>query len=240
MNNNDILFAALVGTKLMSIKERLVYVENGIDKNVLPSINFLPIRSAKNNVVQSDENDLKYEVWKEPTAVNPEKQFFPLGLSYKQKDGTFSEPWYLPFEPMITIEGRNTLTRKSVSKTTEVSIPLFGANVDIAEHRLPLGYTRGTVKERLSPDDYVISVTGILFGKALIGNREDCFPVADFEKLRNILESKSEVQVFSFPLEKLGINYIAIEGFSFPFTKGENTQAYHFTAYSDTPNTLNF
>ena len=39
--------------------------------------------------------------------------------------------------------------------------------------------------------------------------------------------------VYCEPLQLLGINRIVIEEMSFPFTKGENVQAYEISALSD-------
>ena len=41
------------------------------------------------------------------------------------------------------------------------------------------------------------------------------------------------LKVYSPPLELLGINRIVIESFSFPFSKGEDVQAYEIKAFSD-------
>ncbi len=59
------------------------------------------------------------------------------------------------------------------------------------------------------------------------------FPREDFQQLKNILTTANVVEVQSPPLEMLGINRIAIESFDFPFTKGENVQAYEIKAVSD-------
>ena len=53
------------------------------------------------------------------------------------------------------------------------------------------------------------------------------------QKLKEVLTHAKQVKVNCAPLELLGINDIVIDDFSFPFTKGENVQAYEIKACSD-------
>ena len=210
MTNQDILFASLVGSKVLKVVPALREVNNEMMKRVLPPIPFLPIQNTEN--VKQIENTISYDVWKADTPLVEEKQFFPLSFSI---DG---DTWFLlPYEPNVSVNGKNTLIRRNVAKWN-------------AEHSKNL---KGSIKERWSQDDYEIMITGALYGSELLGKPEDCFPVRDFEKLKEYLTHSKEVYVSCFPLEKLGINKIAIEDFSFPFTKGENVQAYSIKAYSD-------
>ena len=113
--------------------------------------------------------------------------------------------WTLPVEPMVTVSGKNVITKKQVSK----------------------GRVRGTIKERWTQDDYEISIEGILMdfdGKA--------YPTADVKKLREFCESAS-VEVSSPIFEIFSIDRMVIESYTFPFTSGPANQAYSISAVSD-------
>lgn len=210
MTNQDLLFASLVGSKVLTIVPALQKVNTEMMKHVLPPIPFLPIKNIEN--VKEIPNTISYDVWKADAPKTEESQFFPLKFSV---DG---QTWFLlPFEPLININGKNILIRRNVAKWNAE----FSKNL------------KGSIKERWSQDDYEITITGALYGTELIGKPEDCFPVRDFEKLKEFMTHSKEIYVSCFPLEKLGINKIAIEDFSWPFTKGENVQAYSIKAYSD-------
>ena len=70
-------------------------------------------------------------------------------------------------------------------------------------------------------------------GALIRGSYEDCYPRADFEKLKKAITNSKEIWINCPPLELLGINKIVIDEFSYPFTKGENVQAYEIKACSD-------
>jgi hypothetical protein len=65
------------------------------------------------------------------------------------------------------------------------------------------------------------------------GRPEDCYPDKQMTDLFEFLKHTKEIFVYSHPLERLGITRIVIEDYSFPFTKGENVQAYEINALSD-------
>lgn len=179
-----------------------------------------PILPRSSSAVQQNEIKEDYSVEEslnENKRAKEGQQFFPLTLSV---DG--SKEFTLPYEPLISIEGKNNIVKRSVLKYNEQ----FSGN------------TFGTVKERWSMDDYKITITGALFGASEIGTYESTYPRDDFERLKNFLLQGKEIKVMSLPFELLGINYIAIEDFSFPFTKGENVQAYEIKAISDVPMNL--
>lgn len=115
------------------------------------------------------------------------------------------EWWLLPFEPVITINGRNVISRKQVAK----------------------GKVRGSIKERWSQDDYQISISGILMNPTGTG-----YPDEDVKALRRLCEA-AKVQVMSPIFEVFSIDRIVIESFEFPFTSGPNNQAYTISAASD-------
>lgn len=155
----------------------------------------------------------------EVDSIPENKQYFPLSFSFAE-NGT---KWTFPFEPMISISGGNTIKNSNVSKH----------GLDKKGNQLA-----GTTKTRLYRKDYEITITGTLMGKQLQGKYEDCFPKKQMTDLFKYLIHSGSLFVYSHPLEILGINHIVIEDYSFPFTKGENMQAYEIKALSDYPYSL--
>lgn len=209
-NQTDILFSSLVGSKVTESMPRFNAIQNELAKRVLPPIPFLPVKNADEiDVVNSSYNA---DLWKADPPTPEEKQFFPF--TFKGSDGV---KYLLPYEPMITISGKNTIVRRNVAKMKTNKGSLLG----------------GSIKERWTQADYEITITGVLIGSILTGSVDDCYPLKDFRKLRDFMVTPENIEVESDPLQLLGINRIVIEDFSFPFTKGENVQAYEIKAYSD-------
>jgi hypothetical protein len=211
MGNTDILFASLVGSKIVEMVPRLTAVQNELMKHVLPPLPFLPFRNSEGITQVTPEEYLN--LWEADKPLSKEQQFFPLSLSIDQGATYFR----LPYEPLISISGKNVITKRRVAKWTEDKKDQL----------------TGTIKERWSQDDYEITITGVLMGALLKGKYEDCYPKDDFAKLKKVLTNSKEIWVSCPPLELLGINKIVIDDFSFPFTKGENVQAYEIKACSD-------
>ncbi|SHL81477.1 DUF6046 domain-containing protein [Flavobacterium chilense] len=200
MNNKDLVFSALMGSKSFKTVERLSIVQNDLTVKGLPNIPFL---STKQEVDRIPEN----------------QQYFPLSFSFTST-GT---KWLFPFEPIINITGGNEITKSNVSKH----------GVDKKGHAYA-----GTMKTRSYVKDYEITITGVLIGKQLTGKPEDCFPRTQMKELFEYLIFSGHIYVYSHVLELMGINQIVIVDYSFPFTKGENVQAYEIKALSDFPVSL--
>lgn len=210
LSNTDILFASLVGSKIVEQIPRFTAVQNELMKHVLPPIPFLPL---KNEVgIARTNGSLEADLWTADAPRPANEQFFPLTFQLPTR-----ERFLLPYEPMVTINGKNTIVRRHVAKAK----PKTGGEVG------------GSIKERWTQGDYEITITGVLMGSLLTGDVSGCFPKEDFEKLRQVMTAPASLQVFCPPLELLGIHRLVIEDFSFPFTKGENVQAYEIKAYSD-------
>lgn len=124
---------------------------------------------------------------------------FPLEL---QMDG--GQWWKLPFEPLITVKGKNIITKKQVSK----------------------GSVRGTIKERWSQDDYSVSIQGLLMGP------DGKYPSSDVLTLRRHCEA-AKLKVKCPLFECFSINQIVVESFDFPATTGLANQGYRISAVSD-------
>lgn len=206
------VIASLFGSKIIKQVPRFSHVENRLGKHVLPVFPYPQF--LRPDKIQKSSGDVEGEHWQANKPLPSEQQFFPLTMSV---DG--SDEFTLPYEPMINIQGKNNIIKRSVLKYNE-------------EYS---GNTYGTVKERWNTDDYKITITGVLFGENEVGAFEDTFPRADFARLKKFLLQGKAIKVTCPPLEILGIHYIVIEEFNFPFSKGENVQAYEIKALSDVP-----
>lgn len=131
---------------------------------------------------------------------------FPLQMKLSSDVDNSNNWWTLPLEPIITINGSNTLVRRKVSK----------------------GKNRGSIKENWNVNDYSISISGMLKG-----SDESSYPEEDVRKLRRIVEAQETVDVKCTLFDLFAIDQIAIESYDFPFTKSEENQGYSIQAYSD-------
>jgi len=208
-NEKSILFASLLGSKVAQQIPRFETVQNEIGKRVLPPISFLPFKNKPVKINEPEVNFNPGELWMADAPKSESEQFFPFTLIDE-----LGREFLLPYEPMLSISSKNNIVKRTVAKADDFKY-------------------QGTVKERWSRDDYEIKITGVLIGSILTGDVSQCYPKEDFEKLKNFLEGKSSWMVYCEPLQLLGINRIVIEEMSFPFTKGENVQAYEISALSD-------
>lgn len=209
-DNTDILFASLVGSRFGGDPKKFKLIQDELAKRVALPKPFLPFH------VPTFVYPVREEERQDNNRATPPRseaeQFFPL--TFKRGDG---DRFLLPYEPMVNISGGNKIVRRDIAKAKTKEGQLLG----------------GTVKERFTQRDYEITITGALHGSILTGNVEDCFPLADFEKLRDYMTAAQSLEILCEPLNVLKIFNIVIEDFSFPFTKGENVQAYEIKAYSD-------
>jgi hypothetical protein len=143
--------------------------------------------------------------WQEGKISRPQYIFLAL-------ENGAAEVFSFDPEPMISIESANNVIKRNVAKG---------------------GKVQGTIKERWSRDDYKITITGMLRGEKMIGCFEDCYPHAELSKLKRFMNAGESLIVYCELLEKFGINNIVIDSYSFPYTKGENLQAYEIQATSD-------
>lgn len=208
-NEKSILFASLLGSKVAQQIPRFETVQNEIGKRVLPPISFLPFKNKPVKINEPEVNFNPGELWMADAPKSESEQFFPFTLIDE-----LGREFLLPYEPMLSISSKNNIVKRTVAKADDFKY-------------------QGTVKERWSRDDYEIKITGVLIGSILTGDVSQCYPKEDFEKLKNFLEGKSSWMVYCEPLQLLGINRIVIEEMNFPFTKGENVQAYEISAVSD-------
>lgn len=223
--NQDILFASLMGVKNIGVYQRSQLVQNELSKHVLPNIPFLPLQKNDNsvkagedfsnsdykfgNMIVSGERKNTFLLNQADVETPEEQQFFPLSFSFTEG----GQKWLFPYEPMINISSGNNIVKRNVAKQ--------GNNLI------------GTVKERWSRKDFDIQVTGVLIGSIMKGSIDDCYPKKQLQELFEFLIYEKEFYIYSPPLEALGITKVVVEDYSFPFTKGENVQAYDIKLTSD-------
>lgn len=209
LDNQDLLFASLMGSRAVSLIQNVNILNGELRKHVLPVIPFLPLKND-NNVSNTPGKAINInDNWTTPNAVNEEEQFFPLSFSFKEN----SVRWVFPYEPMIDFGSGNNIVKRNVAKQGEKLI--------------------GTIKERWSRKDFDITVTGVLIGSIMRGKPEDCFPKDQFIKLFDFLKHSKELFIYCYPLELVGITKVVVEDYRFPFTKGENVQAFELKLTSD-------
>lgn len=209
LDNKDILFASLLGSRSVGLIQRSNIVQNELAKRVLPPIPFLPIKNeiGIDQVKSSDYSS--FQNWQQQENIPEGQQFFPLSFSFTEG----GQKWTFPYEPMINISSGNNIIKRNVAKQGDKLI--------------------GTIKERWSRKDFDITVTGVLIGSLMQGKVEDCFPKAQMIALFEYLKFNKEIYIYCEPLEILGITKVVVEDYSFPFTKGENVQAYDIKLTSD-------
>lgn len=208
LDNQTILFASLMGSRAVEQIQRLNVVNNQLDRAVLPVIPFIPVDKNETAIAQA-KYDQNFNTWAQEEIITEEKQFFPLSFSFTEGGQRFT----FPYEPMINISSGNNIVKRNVAKQNEKMI--------------------GTVKERWSRKDFEIQVTGVLIGSKMVGNPQTAFPKNQMIDLFEFLKHSKEIYVYCYPFSILGINRVVIEDYSFPFTKGENVQAYDIKLVSD-------
>lgn len=139
--------------------------------------------------------------------------YMSVGVVHSQMPMTLyamnsQERFLLPFEPMVSVSGKNVIARRKVAKAKE----------------------SGTIKERWSRDDYEVTIQGVLTSE----DRRK-YPSGYMRKLLDLFQQRQAVEVEQAVLAVFGIRYLAIESVSFPHTKGLENQNYEIKAYSDTP-----
>ena len=166
-----------------------------------------PFFSFLENVVRRSDNggyDLSVLSEKQIVEAAANANGVPMCLPlWMRLEG--EEWWQLPYEPIITVNGKNVIVKKQVAK----------------------GKVRGSIKERWSQDDYQVSISGIFINPDNTG-----YPDEDVKALKRLCEA-AKVQVMSPLLEIFSIDQLVIESYDFPFTSGPNNQAYQIAASSD-------
>lgn len=135
----------------------------------------------------------------------------PLWLRWEDEPDDFETGWWkLPFDPVISVSGGNSIVHTDVLRQDN-------------------GRTerRGTVKEVWSQQDYQIQIAGMFIGS------DGYFPFEDVRRLRDYCEARKVVLCSNDLLEAFGISRLTIESFDFAHTPGCENQQFAIKAYSD-------
>lgn len=208
LSNKDIIFASLMGSNAVGTVQRMSLVQNELQKHVLLKIPFLPFVNTE-IVTSSSKIDPQFSFNTAEAPTPEDQQYFPLSFSFSQ----YGAKWLFPYEPMINISSGNNIIKRNVAKQGDTLI--------------------GTIKERWNRKDFEITVTGFLMGSIQTGKVDDCFPKEQMRQLFEYLKYSKEFFINCEPLELMGINKVVVEDYIFPFTKGENVQAYELKLTSD-------
>ena len=207
ITDKDLVFASLMGVDKVGMYQRTQVVQDEMSKRYIPRIPFLPLQNKTK--INEQPRDAEFIINETEPPVPEDKQFFPLSFSFTDT----GQKWLFPYEPMLTISSGNNIVKRNVAKQGEKMI--------------------GTIKERWSRKDFDITVTGILMGQITTGLAEDTYPIDQMQKLMEFLTFAKQIFVYCLPLEKAGITRVVVEDYTFPFTKGENVQAYDLKLTSD-------
>lgn len=145
--------------------------------------------------------------WELRVLVRQNVLGFPMAMPLDIEVPGRKEMWTFPWEPLVTVKGKNVITRRRVAKSDR----------------------RGTVKEYWTQDDFEIDIQGMMMNYY----NEQIYPKDDIDILRRICEARKSLRVNCGLLRLFGIGQIVIEDFELPFTKGENAQGFVLKAYSD-------
>lgn len=203
LNDRDILLASMLGNKVMEQLPRFELVQNEIAKRPLPRINVFPLRQNSTTPESYSPSVIESKNWRHQNLTF---SFLPVKLT----DAVGS--YQFKIEPLISVKMKNEIIKRTPAKAKDFV---------------------GTIKEYWSQDDYQITMTGFLFGTNEKGSFQDCYPLEDVKILKRLFQSREGIAVENEFLLGLGITRIVIEELSFPFTVGENVQAFEISCISD-------
>lgn len=153
---------------------------------------------------------LSYDKAESLSEVEAMGNLWQCPLRMKFENESADRWWTLPYDPVVSVSGKNTVVRRNVLKNFS-----------------DRGARRGTVKELWSLDDYEINIAGVLMGN------DGALPESDLLKLRKYCEGRKPVEVECALFRVFNITRVAIESYELPFTKGNENQAYSLKCYSD-------
>src|SRR5690554_51238 len=153
LTDREILMASLLGSKIAAKMPEYTAVQNKMMKHPAIGLPFLPFKN-KQGITESlvgvdnqgvlvskhDTSPNEVKLWQADT-VKTEGQFLPL---YFRRAGTDDNFFQMPYEPLISVSGKNNIVKRSIAKSD--------------------GFV-GTVKEHWSQGDYEITITGALYGQ---------------------------------------------------------------------------
>ncbi len=131
----------------------------------------------------------------------------PQAVPLRIKLATESDYWLFPIEPLITIEGKNSIVKRNVAKKRDGG---------------------GTIKEYWTQDDWSINISGIFTTPDI-----EQIPKKYLDSLIKYCTAKEPLDVLCSALEPIQVTRIVIEDYSLPFTNGIQNQKFTIKAISD-------
>ena len=161
----------------------------------------------KNNHMSEVDSDEFDQIVPDIEFAN--EQGVRMACPLRVRFGEMKEYVLFPCEPMITVNGGNTIVTRNVKKG---SMRATGVN--------------GSVKERWTTNDYSISIDGLIQAK------DGKYPSKDVGLIRRMCEA-GYVEVLSPILEDFGVSRMVIESWDMPHTSGLENQNFSIKATSD-------
>jgi hypothetical protein len=186
-----------------------IYINNALGFDLPPY--FLQNKEVVQRVKENEIRRLNDIVPGVENNVRPEELLGTLHFDEVRirRDEEGEDWWTLPLDPVVSVTGKNNLVRRQVLKTDSTD-----------------NSRRGTVKELWSRDDYEVNIAGVLIGAGDL-------PEDGLRRLRGYLEARKILHIQSRLLGLFGIDRLAVEDWSLPFTKGMENQMYTIKGYSD-------
>lgn len=171
---------------------------------------FIPIKTTVvvkgSNAIEASA-ELKYKL--QNGLVENTNWIIPLTFdtfSYKDEGNTVTvDKFKLPIDPVISFRSKNIIKRRYVAKKKK----------------------RGSIKEYWSLDDWEISITGVIIEEDKT-TRENYI-----RQIRELCSVPCSIPIICELFNEMDIHNIAIEDYDFPFTPGEENQAFSLKCYSD-------
>jgi len=144
------------------------------------------------------------------SAVNPD-------LLHTSAMSLFGKP---VFSDVKLSAGGNEIILSHVILTVELKNTIIST---------PVQGLSGTVKEYISAQDYLLTMSG-----SIIGEDPDIFPASDFQKLLRIIEQQDVIDVVSEYLALFGIHYLVMDHYRCVQTPGfQHLQSFEIVFLSD-------
>ena len=139
-----------------------------------------------------------------PFDIPYDNKIVPVTLLLPSTNKSFQ----LPLDPLVSISGKNEIVCRNVARHD--------------------GKTHGSIKEKWRASDWNITIAGVL-----MAGRDTSIEQL-VERLRLYIEADENIEIVCpYIRESYGITRIVIESYDFPFTKGEENQAYTLKCKSD-------
>ena len=144
------------------------------------------------------------------SAINPD-------LLHSSAMSLFGKPVY---SDVKLSAGDNEIILINVVQTVELKNTIIST---------PVQGLSGTVKEYISAQDYLVTMSG-----SIIGNDPNTFPTANFQKLIRIIETADWIEVVSEYLKLFNIHYLVMDHYRCVQTPGfQHKQDFEIVFLSD-------